>query len=349
MRAEACLSLYPQVDAIWVHKPENVQYLSGFTGDDSELLIFNNHFYFITDARYVEQAALECKGWQVLNHRGKLFALFRDLCSKHQARNIGLEPAAISLQLYRNLREKLPQIEVKSVNLDPLRAIKDANEINCIRKACQIASNALKQIIPLIVVGKSENEVRIELEKAMLDYGSEKVSFPTIVASGIRSALPHGVATDKIIEKGDFLTIDFGAVYKGYHSDITRTFIVGKPTAKQISLYNAVLEAQEKSVCRLKDGIRASDVDSFSREILKKYGLAEYFTHSLGHSVGREIHEGPNLSPRDPTVLKTGMVITVEPGIYISGYGGLRIEDSVLVREDEPEILTTFPKNLYEI
>lgn len=349
MNLKEALQRYAPCDALWVHKEENVRYLSGFTGDSTDLLLTPEGRWLLTDSRYTEQAAAEAAGWEVVDHRGKLTAALHELCEKQGVRVLGLEEEALSLALYRRWLDADPEREWRAVGLDRLRMSKSEAEIESLRRACAISVDALTDILPLIQAGKTENEVRIALEKAMLDKGSERPAFATIVASGIRSALPHGTATDKVIDTGDFVTLDFGAVYAGYHADMTRTFVIGTASPRQRELYAAVLRAQAAAIAATRAGSEARIVDAAARDILQEAGLAEYFIHSTGHGVGLEIHEEPRISQLSREVLADGMVITAEPGVYLPGYGGLRIEDSLVVRGDNAEILTDFPKELMEL
>ncbi len=349
MKTDEVFDLYPEVDAIWVRRCENVRYISGFVGGDSELLLTSDKNILITDARYITQAKNECPEWIIIDHEGERFKCLNNLCNENKVNVLGTEERGVSLREYRMLKELKPTWKLSNVDLDRFREIKTENEIDNIREACRIADDALQSILPLIEVGKTEKELRIALEKAMLDQGSEQRSFETIVASGKRSALPHGYATNKELCEGDFVTFDFGAMYNGYCSDITRTFIMGNASEKQCRLYHAVLEAQESALELVTTGRSANEIDAHARKILAEYDVAEYFTHSTGHGVGLEIHENPNLSPTNESILQAGMVVTVEPGIYFPDYGGLRIEDTVVVRNEQPEILTKFPKKLFEL
>lgn len=349
MNRQEVLQQYAPCDALWVHKEENVRYLSGFTGDSTDLLVTASECFLLTDSRYTEQAAEESPGWQVIDHRGRLTTVLQELCTEQGVQLLGLEEDALSFGLYRRWQAADPAREWRAVSLDRLRQVKTEAEIDSLRQACAISAAALTDILPVIRAGRTENEVRIALEKAMLDRGSERPSFATIVASGVRSALPHGTATDKVIEVGDFMTLDFGAVYAGYHADMTRTFVVGVASARQRELYAAVLQAQEAAVAAARAGSEACMMDAAARDVLREACLVDYFTHSTGHGVGLEIHEEPRISHLSREILTDGMVITAEPGVYIPAYGGLRIEDSLVVRGDKAEILTDFPKELIEL
>lgn len=335
--------------AIWVHKDENVRFLSRFTGDSTELLITPRRCLLITDSRYTEQAMVEAEGWEVINHQGQLYGTISKVLQEENISLLSVEASSLSVMAYWKLQEQFPELVINDINLDSLRQVKKDTELYYLKRAAQIAANALYDILPQIAAQRTENEVRIALEQAMLAHGSEHTAFATIVASGKRSALPHGTATDKRIEIGDFVTIDFGAVYRGYHSDMTRTFVIGSASDRQRQLYDAVAHVQRESVKKVRSGVAAHTIDAFARQEFGKAGLNQYFIHSLGHGVGLEIHELPTLSPKCETILEPNMVVTVEPGIYISGYGGIRIEDTVVVKEGEPEIITLFPHELMEL
>jgi Xaa-Pro aminopeptidase len=230
-----------------------------------------------------------------------------------------------------------------------LRRRKDAAEVELIRKAVDIADSAFEHILGYIKPGITERDVAIELEFAMRRQGADRNAFDTIVASGWRAALPHGRASEKVIEKGDFVTIDFGAHYQGYNSDITRTVIVGTPTDRQREVYSLVLEAQLGGVAAVKAGAICKEVDEVSRSIFREAGQVDFYLHGLGHNLGREVHESPFIGPTDFTPLESGMVLTIEPGLYYSEWGGVRIEDDLLVTDSGAEILSRSPKELISL
>ncbi len=334
------------IDALLVSKQENVRYFSGFTGDSTVLFIMPDAQYLITDARYTEQAEQEAPAYTVITHSGMFWEGLLPLWKDRQRQVLGYERTEISHALYCNLEEQLQPEKMVGVALDGLRMIKSSEEISYLETACQIADEAFAELLPEIRPGVTERYLQGYLEWNMLKRGAEEKSFDTIVASGRRSSLPHGTATDKQIEKGDFITFDFGAVYKGYHSDITRTVVVGQPTEEQKQLYDRVLHAQCLGVESVRPGLSGKDVDQIVRQYFKEQSCDEYFIHSLGHGIGLEIHELPVLSPKSTAILASGMVVTVEPGLYIPNFGGVRIEDSVLVTEKGCRILTKTTKEL---
>lgn len=338
-----------QIGAAVILKPENQRYYSGFTGTDGALLVSAKTACLLTDARYLEQAAQESPLYKIIDHKGRLMEIAADLCSVEQLTVIGYEDKFLTYQAYLALSGGLEERYFEPISFEELRQVKDKVEIDNIKQACHIADEAFKKLLPCIKLGVTEQYLAMQLECNMLQLGSEEKSFTTIVASGKRSSMPHGVASAKVIESGDFITFDFGAIYKGYHSDITRTVVIGKASAEQKRIYDAVLQAQLLGVQTIKAGIAGYTVDKVCRDYFASIDLGTYFTHGLGHGVGLDIHELPVLSPRSKGILCENMIVTVEPGLYIEGFGGVRIEDSVLVTTDGCEILTHTSKNLLEI
>ena len=339
-----------EIDAVIIYKAANVFYFSGFRGDSTILLIGKNFCKLITDARYTEQAKLQTKNFEIVEQTEGLFKKLIEEIKSFGVKKFGFEGRVLTFDEYNNLKENLPNVEFKSVEFDSLRQIKDAQEISNIRRACEIADKAFTEILNFIKPNVTEIAVAAELEYLMKKLGAEKVSFDTIVASGVRGSLPHAVPTDKKILSGEFVTMDFGAKFNGYCSDMTRTICIGKATDKQKKIYNAVLNAQLHGLQFIRKGTSGKSVDAAVRENLTRAGLEKYFTHGLGHSLGIEIHEEPRLSKLSKCEsLEPNMIVTDEPGIYIAGIGGLRIEDTVLVTEGDAETLTKSPKNLIEL
>lgn len=332
-----------QLDGFFIAKDENCRYLSEFTGSDSYLFLTKHELYFFTDSRYTEQAKVEVVDFQVVNHEGKLVEKISEIARREKMKKIGVE-AGFSYKNYLLFKKMLPEVEFVFSDIDQMRQIKSAVELDCMREVCRISDVGFERTLSHIKAGMTEAEARTILECAMLEAGSEGKSFDTIVASGIRSAYPHGIATDKVIEDGDLVTFDFGAIYKGYHSDITRTIAVGHISDEKRRMYDAVFECQAYIESMLKAGLVCSAVDKEARDFLKRYELDSYFTHALGHGVGLEVHESPVLAPRDHSVLKENMIETVEPGVYIPGVGGVRIEDTVIIGQNGIEVLTVYPK-----
>ncbi len=340
-----------KLDGLMITKEQNWRYLSGFTGSSAVLILTANDNYLITDFRYLEQAAAEAGGFQVIKPQALVEAAVVDLVSRLGLKRIGFEDDNLTYRTYKTFKEKLSGVELVPAHrqLEPLRWVKDLQETEAISKAAGIADAAFDYILDFIKPGVRESEIALEIDYYMRRKGAEKSAFDIIVASGSRAALPHGVASDKELQPGEFIVLDFGAVYTGYHSDMTRTVILGKPDAKQREIYRLVLQAQERAIAVLKPGVKCSEVDLAARDLISVEGYGANFGHGLGHSVGLEIHEKPSLAPRDDTVLEAGMVLTVEPGVYLSGWGGVRIEDLVLVTPGGCEILSKSPKQLIEL
>ena len=338
------------LDAIIISKPENVHYFSNFRGDSTILLIGKNFRQLITDSRYTEQAALQTQNFEIVEQNAGLIKKLAEEIKNCGAKIVGFEGRVLTFDEYTSLSENLSGVDLKSVEVDSLRQIKDAAEISNIRRACEIGDKAFAEVLNFIKAGVSEIEIAAILENFMRRFGSEKPAFDTIVASGVRGSLPHGIASDKIIRDGEFVTLDFGAKFNGYCSDMTRTVCVGKASDRQREIYNAVLSAQLHGLEIIRAGKSGKEIDAEVRENLCRAGLGKYFTHALGHSLGLEIHEEPRLSPLSKCEsLAPNMIVTDEPGVYIAGVGGLRIEDTVLVKIDGAETLTNAPKNLIEL
>lgn len=335
------------LDGVLVIGDPNRNYLSGFTGDESFIIITGDKALFITDSRYTEQAKNEVEDYEILEYKGSFPDFFADVVKKFNIKKIGFEDNVVSYELYTKLANKIEAelVAMKGI-IEDIRLIKDNSEVESIKKAAAIADKAFSHMLNFIKAGMSEREIGLELEFTMKKLGAKDLSFPSIVASGLRSALPHGRATDKIIKKGELLTLDFGCIFEEYCSDMTRTVAIGEIDDKLKDIYNVVLQAQENVLKFIKPGEKANKVDSIAREYISKKGYGSYFGHGLGHGVGREIHEAPRLSPMSETILKDGMIVTDEPGIYIPSIGGVRIEDLVLVTKDGCETLSKSPKEL---
>jgi len=333
-----------------ITKPENRRYFSGFSGSAGMLLISDKASKLLTDFRYVEQATVEAEQFEIVRYATSAYEKLAEITNKLDVATIGFESDFVTYDMHSTLAEYMPNINLRPVQIDALRMVKDVNEVDSIRKAVKIADQAFSHILTYIKPGISELAVARQLEYHMGKLGAEKPAFDTIVASGKRGALPHGKASQKIMELGDFVTMDFGAVYQGYHSDITRTICIGTATAKQREIYEIVLAAQLAGVQAVYPGKTGKTIDAVARKIIANAGYGEYFGHGLGHSVGLAIHEEPRLSPANTqTILMENMVVTVEPGIYLPEWGGIRIEDTVLVSADGCKILTASSKHLIEL
>ncbi|EIJ78829.1 proline dipeptidase [Bacillus methanolicus PB1] len=335
------------IDGILITSSYNRRYMTNFTGSAGVVLIGIENAQFITDFRYTEQAAKQCEGYEIVQHKGSIPDEVAEQVKKLGIKKLGFEQDHLSYSSFKAYEKAVGAelVPVSSV-VEKLRLIKTESEIKILKEAADIADAAFKHILEFIRPGVTELEVSNELEFFMRKAGATSSSFDIIVASGYRSALPHGVASEKIIESGDFVTLDFGAYYKGYVSDITRTVSVGKPDEKLKEIYDIVLEAQLRGMAGIKPGMTGKEADALTRNFIAEKGYGEYFGHSTGHGIGLEVHEGPALSIKSDIVLEPGMVVTVEPGIYIPGLGGVRIEDDTLITKDHNETLTHSTKEL---
>ncbi len=334
------------LDAFLVTRPENRYYLAGFTGTSGAVLITEREACLITDFRYDEQAREQSPHCRVISAAGTLPEVLAGLGGDLHIRRLGCEGDYLTYHQFTELKEKLGECEVRPLAgfVESLRAVKDDSEVEIIAGAAKLADMAYNHILPLVREGVSEAELALEIEFFMRQRGAERAAFPLIVASGPRSAMPHGTASQKMLRRGELLTMDFGAVLKGYSSDITRTVAVGRRDKKMENVYGIVLEAQLAGISAIREGVRASEVDRAARNVIQKHGYGENFGHSTGHGLGLQVHENPRLSSRDDTELKRGMVLTVEPGIYLPGWGGVRIEDTVVVGKNGCRVLTASPK-----
>lgn len=337
-------------DCVIITSPENRRYFTSFNSSDGFLVITVDEATFFTDSRYIEAAQNQvtvCKS--VLLRR--VSETIVPYLKEKNIENIYLETERLTVAELNSLKKAFDFCKVEAKEevdeiINKARAVKTDYEVDCIKKAQKIAEDAFSHILTFIKEGVTEKEIALELDFYMLKNGAEAVSFETIAVSGKNSSMPHGVPTDKKIENGDFITMDFGAVYNGYHSDMTRTVIVGKPTEKQKEVYETVLKAQKSALEVLKNGVTGFDADKVARDIIENAGYKENFGHGTGHGVGIEIHESPNLSPYSKATLETGNVVTVEPGIYIPDEFGVRIEDMALITEDGYINLTSCEKEL---
>ena len=335
------------LDGILITSPYNRRYVSNFTGTAGVVLISLDKAIFITDFRYVVQASKQCEGYDIVQQKNSIPEEIASQTAALGIKKLGFEQDYVTYSTFKEF-ESVIQAELIPVSgvIEKLRLIKTDAEIKILKEAAEIADSAFTHILQFIHPGVSELEVSNELEFFMRKAGAASSSFDTIVASGYRSALPHGVASDKMIEKGDFVTLDFGAYYHGYVSDITRTIAVGEPDAKLKEIYDIVLEAQKRGVAGIKPGMSGKEADALTRDYITEKGYGEYFGHSTGHGIGLEVHEGPALSLKSDLVLEPGMVVTVEPGIYIPGLGGVRIEDDTVITSKGNETLTHSDKEL---
>ncbi len=335
------------LDAFLISRPENWRYVSGFTGDSGVLLITPNQSFLFTDSRYVEQAGEEAPDFEVVKTVLEKDAV-KDIIVRLGLKRIGFEKDYVTYAGWERLTERFSEQKLTGVSgwIEELRAIKTPQEVEYISKAQEITDRAFSMLLPSVRAGVKEIELALELEFTMRKMGSDGVAFSLIVVSGPRSSLPHGVPSQKELEPGDFVTFDFGARYRGYCSDMTRTVVVGPLDDKHRKVYETVLEAQLAALDVVKPGIAAGGVDFAGRAVIENAGYGDYFGHGIGHGVGLNVHERPSVGRRSEAILQPGMVITVEPGIYIPEFGGVRIEDLVLVTENGKRNLTSSEKGL---
>lgn len=337
MRCDKLIAHIPDGYTAYITDKEDMRYYSGFTGEGA-VLISENFKAILTDGRYMVSAKRETDGFEVLEKLNHYEFV------KENNLKLAFQPEAVSYGQYTKFKDI--ETTVLNVDFNELRRIKDDYEIDCLRKASEIAEKAYLEILPCIKEGVSEKEIAAKLDYIMALKGSEKPSFETICVGGKNTSMPHGIPSDYKLRSGDFVTLDFGAVYKGYHSDMTRTVVVKSVTDEMRNVYNIVLKAQTTAQETVKAGVSGKIVDLVARDIIKENGYSEYFRHSTGHGVGLKIHEYPVLSPNKDIILFENDVVSVEPGIYIDEKFGVRIENTVIVKENNCESLQKTSKEL---
>ncbi len=324
------------------------RYLSGFTGTSGVLLIAQDRAALLTDFRYRVQAGEQAAGFEIVEHGQAQNEAVAEKLKEWGVSRLLFEDQRVTYAEHAQLSQALAPVELVPAGgiVEELRVVKEADELAVMQEAAEIADRTFEHILNFIKPGVTELSIAAEMEHFMRKLGASGPSFDTIVASGERSAMPHGVAGDRVIGEGEFVTLDFGAYYNGYCSDLTRTVFVGRPTDRHREIYSIVLEAQQYALDRLKPGMTGREGDALTRDIIARYGYGDHFGHGTGHGLGMEIHEAPRLSLTSDIVLSPGMVVTVEPGIYLPGFGGVRIEDDVVIAETGIQILTRSPKEL---
>lgn len=338
---------YEGVDAFLIIRPENRYYLTGFTGSSGAVVINEKEIYLFTDFRYEEQAREQSPHCQLVIIKESMMEAIACLAFKENIHVLGCEGDFITLQQFNALQNKLNNRRVIPLQgiVERLRAIKDEFEISMIASSVALTDQAFNYVLPFVREGVSEKSLGLEIEFFIKKNGAEDIAFPLIVASGTRSSMPHGTASDKKLMAGDLVIIDFGSRLESYHSDLTRTVVIGDMYPRQEMIYNIVLEAQLAGIKAVRAGIPAFEVDKAARDVIENYGYGQYFGHSTGHGLGLQIHENPRLSSKDDTELKPGMTVTIEPGIYLPGWGGVRIEDTVVVKEKGYQVLSATAKD----
>lgn len=337
------------VDVLLVSNPVNRRYLTGFTGSAGLVWISRDSQAILTDFRYFEQVQAQCPDWELVRINTYTDSL-QTLIDEQEIQTIAFEKDHVTVQQLQEWQDKL---SAKFVDISgwvqEMRMIKTSEEIEYTRRAAQIADESFAELLPSIRSGVTERDLAIELEFLMRKAGASNTSFDSIVASGPRSALPHARPGERILSHGDFVVFDFGCIVNGYCSDMTRTIVVGEPEEKHLVIYDVVLKAQLQSLAAVGPGKTGVEIDSIARDIITDAGYGDYFGHGLGHSVGLEVHENPRLSKTDNTALQPGMIVTIEPGVYLPDFGGVRIEDLVVVTEDGHEVLSSTFKELYVV
>ena len=353
-RFERLFGLLPDnVESVLITSDINRRYFAGMKSSAGTVLAFRNKAYLLIDFRYIEKARETVKTAEVIETK-ELYKEISALLRQEGVKNLAIEAMDVTVSRLNVMKKHLKcvdiiETDVLSNSINKLRMIKDEEEMEYIRKAQEIAESAFDDILGFIKEGVTEREIALELDRLMLEKGAEGISFDTIALAGENTSMPHGVPSDKKVKKGEFVLMDFGAVYNGYHSDMTRTVCVGTPDEEMEKIYNIVLTAQEKAIAAAKAGISGKELDGIARRHICDAGYGEYFGHSLGHGVGLEIHEQPNAAPSYEKNLEKGTVVTIEPGIYIAGKFGVRIEDFVILTENGCINLTKSAKNIISL
>ncbi len=335
------------LDAFYVTHIPNISYLSGFLGSTAYLIISKNKNYFFTDFRYKEQSKEQVRDCEIIVNFSPIEKI-KEVCNSEGFKNIGFESTHVTIHQLDTLKEKLPGVNFIAVSerIEKLTMIKTPDEIEKIKKACDITDKVFTKLLEIIKPGMKEKEVSAEISYWHKIYGADKDSFDPIVASGWRGALPHGMASDKVINSGEMVTLDFGCRYDGFCSDLTRTISVGKPSVEMKKIYEKVLEAQMLAITAAKEGISTKELDTISRDFINSSGYEGKFGHGLGHGLGIEVHEMPSVSQRIDIAIPANVVVTIEPGIYIEGLGGVRIEDDIVLKSGGCDILNYSSKEL---
>ncbi len=336
------------LDTFLVTFSPHLRYLSEFTGSSGVGIVTPGEAYLITDGRYAIQAKDQTRGWKIFVTPDSLFDEIQRLRLIRKGWRIGFDGNTLPFSLYQTLRKKFPNVKFlpKVEIIETIAAVKDESEIKKIKHAVAITDRVFNEILGIIHPEMKELDVAAEISFRQRQHGAESDAFEIIVASGERSVLPHGRATSKKIRKGEFVTLDFGCIYEGYHSDLTRTVSMGRPRNEASRMYRVGINAQKRAIKAAASGMMAKDLDAVARAYIKEKGYAKYFSHSLGHGLGLQIHEPPRISMQSKARLQAGNVITIEPGIYIPKLGGARIEDDVLIRNGHCEVLSRSPKEL---
>ncbi len=346
----SCLS--GDIDAAIITEDVNRRYFTGMKSSAGTVIVTREKAYLIIDFRYIEKARKTVTDAEVIMQED-LYAQINSIFEKHGVKLAAVESKSVTASqlnsMKKSIKAELDGSDALSDAIDKVRIVKTQDEIDKIIKAQRIAEAAFEDILNFIRPGVTEREIGLHLDYYMLSHGAEGLSFDTIAVSGPNTSMCHGVPTDRQVKTGEFVLMDYGATYEGYHSDMTRTVCVGKPTEKMEMIYATVLDAQLKALGAIKSGMRGADVDKIARDVITEAGYGEAFGHSLGHGVGMNIHETPNASPSSKHVFEENMIVTVEPGIYLPDEFGVRIEDFVVIKENGCENMTLAKKNLISL
>lgn len=334
------------LDSLLVTRREDVRYLSGFTGSSGTLLVTSRRACLITDFRYKVQARKETTGITILIQKKDYFAAIRDAGERMDVDTLWFDESALTVEGLRLFKKKGIKLKGHRDLVKTLRQQKDKKELANIRTAIRRAEEAFRELKTDIHPGATERELGLKLEYLIRGKGSRRAAFDIIVASGAHGAMPHAAVTNRCIKKGDLVTFDFGAEANGYYSDMTRTICVGRPSARQREIHGTVLKAQSAAIRSTRAGVPCKSIDDAAREVIKRSGYGKYFGHGTGHGIGLMVHEGPSVSPLSDDTVARNMVFSIEPGIYIPGWGGVRIEDMVQVTETGAKVLTSLPREL---
>lgn len=341
-----------KLDALLLTNLVNIRYVSGFTGSTASVVITHSRSIILVDSRYVLQAGQECVGYEVVQFSGDILTAATEMLNEMSPARLGFEADFVTYSSHRKLRRLIK----KSIRLvgtkglvESLRLVKDAEEVEKIRLAAKLVDDCFDYIVGFVKPGMTEREVALEIDVYLRRHGAEKQGFDTIAAAGPNAAFPHHQPTYAVLELGQMVKLDYGALLNGYNSDITRTIFLGPPDAKQREVYATVLAAQQSAIEAIRPGKIGKEIDAVARDYIKDHGYGDYFGHGLGHSLGIDVHDGGGLTTTSEIVLAPGMVMTVEPGIYIEGWGGVRIEDDIVVTETGVEVLTHATKDVIVI
>ncbi len=338
------------LDALYVTHIPNIRYISGFSGSSAYLILTNDKDYFFTDFRYKEQSKEQVKGFEMFVDFAPSIKI-SEVIKGAGFKNIGFESTHLTVSQLETLKHSFPGVNFVPVQerIERLTMVKTDEELSRIRKACEITDRVVENMLEVIKPGMAEKDVSAEISYWHKKYGADKDSFDPIVASGWRGALPHGIASDKIINSGEMVTLDFGCIYDGFCSDLTRTISVGEPSKEMKKIYDTVLKSQIMAIKAAKEGVSTKEVDKVARDFINESGYEGKFGHGLGHGLGIEVHEMPSVSQKMDMLLPANVVVTIEPGIYVEGLGGVRIEDDIIIKQGGCEIINKAPKELIVI